>query len=313
MLRYVLKRLLLLIPIIIGVTLLVYFILDLAPGDITAVLGGDQMSAEELAELRLELGLDRPFIVRYLTYMRGLFVGDLGVSVISGRSVVSTYFSRLSLTLRIAFSATLVCVVLSIPLGIYSAVKKGSWQDNIAMFFSMLGLSMPNFWLGLLLIIAFSLHLKWFPSSGYSGIKSLILPAVTIGTGLMANLTRMTRSSMLDVLGQDFLRTVRAKGVSERNVIIVHALKNALIPIITVIGTQLAISLGGSILTESLFAIPGVGRLMMDSINQRDSQMILGCVVLTTLLTSVILLAVDLLYAMVDPRIKAQYVRGGKR
>ena len=312
MLHFIIRRILFLFPVIIGATLLVYFILDLAPGDAVFALGGDQMSEEELIALRHELGLDRPFIIRYLSYMQGLFTGDLGVSLISGRSVVETYFQRLPMTLRLAFGATLVSVLLSLPLGIYSAVRKGSIQDNIAMLFSMLGLSMPNFWFGLILIIVFSLHLGWFPSSGYIGPISLVLPAFAVGTGLTANLTRMTRSSMLDVLGQDYLRTIRAKGVSEKTVVNRHALKNALIPIITIVGTQLSIALGGSILTESVFAIPGVGRLMMDSINQRDAPMILGCVVLTTILTSIILLVVDLLYAMVDPRIKSQYVRRGK-
>lgn len=313
MARYILKRIIQLIPVVIGVTLMVYFILDLAPGDITFALGGDQLSQEDLLALRHELGMDQPFIVRYLKYMGGLVRGDLGTSLISGRSVTETFFMRLPTTLRIALSATLFSVVFSIPLGIYSAVKKGSIQDNLATVFSILGMSMPNFWLGLLLVITFSLKLGWFPSSGYSGAASLVLPAVTVGTGLMANLTRMTRSSMLDVLNQDYLRTVRAKGVSEKKVIRKHAFKNALIPIITVIGTQLGVSLGGSILTESVFAIPGVGRLMIDSINQRDTPQVLGCVVLTTILISVIMLLVDLLYALVDPRIKAQYARGGKK
>lgn len=312
MFKYVVKRLFMLIPVIVGVTLLVYFILDLAPGDITASLGGDQMTQTELAAFRDELGLNKPFVVRYLTYMSGLVRGDLGTSLISGRSVMESFFIRLPTTLRISLSATFVSVILSVPLGIYSAVHKGSIQDNAAMILSMLGLSMPNFWLGLLLILAFSLKLGWFPSSGYSGLISLVLPAITVGTGQMASLTRMTRSSMLDVLNQDYLRTVRSKGVPEKKVIRVHALKNALIPIITVIGTQLGVSLGGSILTESVFAIPGVGRLMIDSINQRDTPMILGCVVLTTIMISVILLFVDLLYALVDPRIKAQYARKAK-
>lgn len=312
MLRFILRRILLLIPVIIGATLLVYFILDLAPGDIVFSLGGDQMSDAEIALLRYELGLDRPFFVRYLQYMRGLLTGDLGVSLISGRSVLETFLQRLPMTLRLALSASAISVLLALPIGIYSAVKKGTLRDNFAMLLSMLGISMPNFWFGLLLIIGFSLHLNWFPSSGYTGPISLVLPALTIATGLTANLARMTRSSMIDVLSQDYLRTVRAKGVPEGKVVRRHALKNALIPIITIIGTQLSISLGGSILTESVFAIPGVGRLLMDAINQRDTPMILGSVVLSTILTSVILLIVDLLYALVDPRIKAQYVKRGR-
>jgi len=312
MVRFIIRRILLLVPVIIGATFLVYFIIDLAPGDIVFALGGDGLTEAEMALLRHELGLDRPLIIRYLDYIRGLFTGDLGYSLLTGRSVVELYFQRLPMTLRLAGSATLVSVLIAIPLGIYSAVRKGSVQDNIAMTVSMLGVSMPNFWIGLLLIIGFSLHLGLFPSGGYNGIRYLVLPALTIGTGLAANLTRMTRSSMIDALGQDYLRTVRAKGVSEKKVIRRHALKNALIPIITIIGTQFSISLGGSILTESVFAMPGVGRLVMDAIRDRDFAIILGSVVLTTILTGIILLIVDLLYAFVDPRIKAQYMRRGK-
>lgn len=180
------------------------------------------------------------------------------------------------------------------------------------MVLALLGLSMPNFWLGLLLIIAFSLHLGLFPSGGMSGLSSIVLPAITIGTGYTAIMTRTTRSSMLDVIRQDYLRTARAKGVSEKAVIRRHALKNALIPIITVVGTQMAACIGGSVLTETVFAWPGVGRLIIDSVNQRDVPAVTGSIIMTTIMISVILLVIDLLYAFVDPRIKAQYARGGK-
>lgn len=314
MYRYVIKRLFLMIPVIIGVSFLVYFILDLAPGDATDLLAPDGATVEEIAALRVELGLDKPIIVRYAKYISGMVRGDLGVSYITDRDVFKSYLEKLPATMNLAFASIVVSVLLSIPLGIYSATHQGSWKDNTSMVAALLGLSMPNFWLGLLLIILFALNLGWLPSGGSEGIKSIILPAITIGTGLMATLTRTTRSSMLDVVRQDYLRTARSKGVSEKNVINKHALKNALIPIITIIGTQLAGILGGAVLTETVFAWPGIGRLIVDSLNSRDTPMVTGCVILTTVMLSVILLVVDLLYAVVDPRIKSQYAtkKGGK-
>jgi peptide/nickel transport system permease protein len=245
--------------------------------------------------------------------MGGLVRGDLGVSYISGRDVYSAYMERMPATMKLALASIVVSVVLSIPLGIYSATRKGSVQDNLSMVGALLGLSMPNFWLGLLLIIGFSLHLGWFPSGGDTGLRSIVLPAITVGTGLMATLTRTTRSSMLDVIRQDYLRTARAKGVTEKKVIRKHALKNAMIPIITIVGTQMSNVLGGAVLTETVFAWPGVGRLIVDSISNRDIPMVTGCVILKTITITIILLIVDLLYAVVDPRIKAQYIRKSKR
>ena len=313
MYRYIAKRLLMMIPVILGVSLLIFCILDLAPGDIIHVLIGGDASQEEVAKLREELGLDKPILVRYANYMSGLLRGDLGTSYISGKSVYDSYMERMPATMKLAFASIFVSVLLSIPLGIYAAVHSGSIGDNISMVGALLGLSMPNFWLGLILIIAFSLNMKLFPSGGDKGLISLVLPAITVGTGLMATLTRTTRSSMLDVIRQDYLRTARAKGVSERKVINKHALRNALIPIITIIGTQLGAVMGGAVLTETVFAWPGVGRLIIDSINARDIPMVTGCIILKTITISLILLVVDLLYALVDPRIKAQYSKGGSK
>jgi peptide/nickel transport system permease protein len=302
-----------LFPVIIGVSLLIFLILNLAPGDIISVISGDGMSAEEVQALRAELGYDKPVLVRYLRYMSGLIRGDLGTSYITGRSVFHAYIERLPATMRLAFSSVLFSILLSIPLGIYSATHKGSIRDNISMVGALLGLSMPNFWLGLLLIIAFSLNIKIFPSSGDTGFLSLVLPTITVGTGLMATLTRTTRSSMLDVIRQDYLRTARAKGVPEKKVIRKHALKNALIPIITIIGTQLSNVLGGAVLTETVFSWPGVGRLIVDSINQRDIPMVTGCIILKTITITIILLIVDLLYAAVDPRVKSRFAGARKK
>lgn len=312
MYRYVIKRLLMLIPITIITSFLVFFIINLAPGDVVGQLTGSEATLEEVAALRAELDLDKPIVVRYAKYFAGLLRGDLGTSYITGKSVYDSYMEKLPATLKLAVASILVSIAISIPLGISSAVHRGSVRDNVGMVAALLGLSMPNFWLGLLLIIVFALHLGWLPSGGSDGIASIILPAVTVGTGLTAMLTRTTRSSMLDVIRQDYLRTARAKGVPERLVIRKHALKNALIPIITVIGTQLGSCLGGAILTETVFAWPGVGRLILDAVNSRDTPMVTGCIILKTITISVILLAVDLLYAAVDPRIRAQYAKGGK-
>lgn len=313
--RYIIKRLLMMIPVIIGVSFLIFFIMDLAPGDAVDLLAPEGATAEDLDVIRHDLGLDQPIVIRYVKYMGGMLHGDLGTSYVTKQDVFATYVEKLPATIKLAFASVLVSVVLSIPLGIYSATRQGSVQDNISMVLAMIGLSMPNFWLGLLLIIAFSLHLGWLPSGGDEAFGAIVLPAITIGTGLMATLTRTTRSSMLDVLKQEYLRTARAKGISEKTVVMSHALRNALIPIITIIGTQLAGVLGGSVLTESVFAWPGVGRLIVDSLNMRDTPLVTGSIIMTTILLSIILLLVDLLYAVVDPRIKAQYVtkRGKKK
>ena len=312
--RYIIKRLFLMIPVIIGVSFLVFFIMDMAPGDAVDLMAPEGATAEDLDAIRHELGLDQPVVIRYVKYMSGMLRGDMGVSYVSKTDVFDTYMEKLPATIKLSFASILVSVLLSVPLGIYSATKQGPLQDNISMVLAMIGLSMPNFWLGLLLIIAFSLKLHMFPSGGDETLSSIVLPALTIGTGLMATLTRTTRSSMLDVLKQEYLRTARAKGIPEKIVVMSHALRNALIPIITIIGTQLAGVLGGSVLTETVFAWPGVGRLIVDSLNMRDTPLVTGSIIMTTILLSIVLLLVDLLYAVVDPRIKAQYItKRGKR
>ena len=310
--RYIIKRMLMLIPVIIGVSFLIFFIMDLAPGDIVSLIA-PEATIEQQEALRHEYGYDRSVMYRYGKYMSGLVTGDLGTSFLSNRPVWDTYKERLPATLKLALGAIIVSNLISIPLGIFSAVHAGSLWDNMSMVLALIGLSMPNFWLGLLLIIAFSLGLGWFPSGGAQGFSSIVLPAITVGTGHAAMLTRTTRSSMIDVIRQDYLNTARSKGVSEKIVIRKHAFKNALIPIITVSGTQLAAGLGGAVLTETVFAWPGVGRLIIDSVHQRDVPAVTGSVIMTTILISVLLLLVDLLYAFVDPRIKAQYAKGGGR
>ena len=311
--RYVVKRILMLIPVIIGVSFIIFFVMDLAPGNVLDMMYPDASEAE-MEYLIHEHGYDRSVFYRYGLYMRDLVRGDLGISVATGKPVMETYLERLPSTIILTLGSITLCHVLSIPLGIFSAVKRGSLWDNGCMVLSIVGLSMPNFWLGLLLIIGFSLHLGWFPSGGFrDGLLSLVLPAITVGTGMMARLTRTTRSSMVDVISSDYLRTARAKGVTEKTIVEKHALKNALIPIITVSGSQMAGCIGGAVLTESVFSWPGVGRMIVDAINLRDATTVTGAIIMTTILSGLILLVVDLLYAVVDPRIKAQYTRGGKK
>ena len=307
--RYIIKRLLMLIPVLLGVAFIIFAIMSVAEGDPVYQVAGPDATEEQLEALREEMGLNGSLIERYFRYIGNLLKGDLGVSYVTKLDVMQLYLQRLPNTLRLASIAMLVAVALSVPLGIVAAVNQNSWKDTLAMILALLGLSMPNFWLGLLLMLLFSLKLGWLPSGGAEGFTSVILPAVTVGVGLAALLTRTTRSSMLDVLRQDYLRTARAKGVSERKVVYVHALRNALIPIITIFGVQFSNVLGGSVLAETVFAWPGVGRLVVDAIDQRDIPTVTGALIMTTMLVTIVNLLVDIIYAYVDPRIKAQYTK----
>lgn len=309
MYRYIIKRLIMLIPVLLGVAFVIFAIMNVAEGDPVYQVAGPDATEEQLEALREEMGLNGSLLQRYFRYIANLVRGDLGTSYISKMDVMKLYFQRLPNTLKLASIAMVVAVLISVPLGIVAAVNQNSWKDTIAMVLALLGLSMPNFWLGLLLIILFSLKLGWFPSGGSEGLRSVVLPAVTVGVGLAALLTRTTRSSMLDVLRQDYLRTARAKGVSENKVVMHHALRNALIPIITIFGVQFSNVLGGSVLAETVFAWPGVGRLVVDAIDQRDIPTVTGALVMTTMLVTVVNLLVDIVYAYVDPRIKAQYTK----
>ena len=302
--KYVIKRLLMMIPVLLCVAFVIYAIMNVAEGDpVYSVVSADATEAQ-IEAAREELGLNGTLLERYFRYVKGMLTGDLGTSYVSKRDVMQTYLERL------ASVTMVVALAISIPLGIIAAVNQNSIKDTIAMVLALLGLSMPNFWLGLLLIMLFSLKLGWLPSGGYeNGMLSLILPAFTIGAGLAAFMTRSTRSSMLDVIRQDYLRMARAKGVSERKVIRKHALRNALIPIITVFGVQFSNVLGGSVLAETVFAWPGVGRLVVDAIDQRDIPMVTGALVMTTMIVSIVNLLIDIVYAFVDPRIKSQYTK----
>ena len=308
MIKFIIKRLIALIPVVLGVSLLVFFILDLAPGDPAKAALGEQASPEDIEAFREEMGLNDPFFVRYADYMIGLAQGDLGTSYKTRDAVGKEVWARLPNTARLALTSTVVAILLALPLGILAAIKQNTLFDGISMFISLLGISMPVFWMGLLLILTFSVKLGWFPVAGADqGVRSMVLPSFALGFMHMASIARTTRSSMLEVIRQDYIRTVRAKGLPEREIITEHALRNALIPTTTVIGLQIGGMLGGSVLTESVFAWPGIGRYMIQSIQGRDIPSVMGCIIIFAISFAIINLIVDLVYGFIDPRIKAQY------
>ena len=312
MFKYVLKRLAMMIPVLLGVTFVVFFILALTPGDPAKMILGEQASQEAIDALHEEMGLDDPILVRYGRYVTGVLRGDLGKSYKSNLPVFSQIMERFPNTVILAASAMIIALIIGIPIGVLSARKQYTLVDNVSTVIGLLGVSMPTFWLGLLLVMLFSLKLGWLPSSGMGEgfgplMKSLILPAFTLGTSSAATIMRMTRSSMLEVLRQDYIDTARAKGLKESKVVTRHMLKNALVPIITVTGLQFGNLLGGATLTETIFSWPGLGRLMVDSIKTKDMPMVLGAVLFLAIMYSFVNLFVDILYAYVDPRIKSQY------
>jgi len=306
--KFILRRILLMIPVMLGVSFIIFLIMHITPGDPARAQLGEQASIEQIEQLREEMGLNDPFLVQYGRWLGRLVIHqDVGISNHTGRGVVEEIVDRFPSTLRLAGAAVLVSVTIGVPIGIISATKQYSIFDNVSMVVALLGVSMPNFWQGMLLIILFAVNLGWLPSGGLRGPEYLILPAITLGTGSAAMIARMTRSSMLEVVRQDYIKTARAKGQTERVIITKHALKNALIPIITVVGLQFGALLGGAVLTESIFALPGVGRLMVDAIGFRDTQVVQGGVLFIALTFSLVNLIVDILYSFVDPRIKSQY------
>ena len=307
MYKYILKRLVLLIPVMLGVTLLVFTIMYLTPGDPAQLILGESAPKEAVIALREKMGLNDPFFMQYFRFVKNALMGDFGRSYTTGREVFAEIFARFPNTVVLAVLGVMISIVIGIPVGIISATKQYSVTDSFSMVLALLGVSMPVFWLGLMLILLFSVKLGIFPSGGFDGFSSVILPSIALGVGSAAIVTRMTRSSMLEVIRQDYIRTARAKGVAEKVVINKHALKNALIPIMTVVGLQFGGLLGGAVLTESVFSWPGVGRLMVDAIRQKDTPTVLASVVFLAVVYSVVNLLVDLLYAFVDPRIKSQY------
>ena len=308
MIRYIIRRILFLIPVLIGVAFCVFTLLYLTPGDPARMVLGDMATEEAIEEFRVKEGLDKPFLAQFGNYLyKAVRYGDIGRSYITKRPVMQEIMAAFPATLKLSAFAIVIAIAIGLPCGILSAIKQYSIFDTITMIFAMVGLSMPVFWLGLLLILYFSVHLRWLPSSGFDTFAAMILPSLALSAQSISMITRMTRSSMLEVVRADYIRTARSKGQKESVVIWVHALHNALIPVVTLCGLQFGHLLAGAILTESIFAIPGVGRLMVESIKMRDYPMVQGGVLFVAVAFSVVNLLVDLVYAYIDPRIKAQY------
>lgn len=306
--KYIFKRLLMMIPVLFGVLLIVFILNHITPGDPARQLVGDSASLADVEAMREELGLNKPLYKQFGSYVWSLVIrGDLGTSYQSKQPVAKEIMQRFPTTILLAVVSVILSVGIGIPTGILSAIRQYSWIDKLSRALALLGVSMPNFWQGLMNILLFSVYLGWLPASGFYGWQYWILPAVTIGTSSAATITRMTRSSMLEVIRQDYIRTARAKGQSERVITIHHALKNALIPIITIIGIQFGGLLGGAVLTETVFAIPGLGKFMVDAIKARNYPVVQGGVLILAFVFSFVNLIIDILYAFVDPRIKSQY------
>ncbi|WP_455235014.1 ABC transporter permease [Thiogranum longum] len=304
---YLVSRLLLSAWVIFGVTTLVFFLIHWVPGDPVEVMLGESASGADREALRHALGLDQPLLQQWWSFLSGVFSMDLNVSLYHQQPVTELLAAHYAATAELAGLAFVVAVAIAIPLGIVAAARQGTAWDFGAMGFSLLGVSIPNFWLGPLLVLVFSLGLGWFPVSGRSGAMSVVLPALTLGSSLAAILSRMVRSSLLEVLGEDYIRTARAKGLSPYRVLIRHGLANASLPILTLLGMQLGALLGGAVVTEVVFNWPGVGSLLVDSIQRRDYPVVQGCVLAISLSYVAINLVTDLLYARVDPRIRLEH------
>jgi peptide/nickel transport system permease protein len=298
------RRLALLVPTVLGVLTLVFFLVHLIPGDPVELMLGETASRADLAQLRADLGLDRPLGEQYARFLGGLARGDLGRSFFYRKPVAAVIAGALPATALLAAAAMAVALLIALPAGILAAVRRDRFADRATMLASLVGVSMPNFWLGPLLIILFSFRLGWLPVSGREGAASLVLPAATLGFALAAILSRMTRSSMLDVLGEDYLRTARAKGVRERVVVVRHALRNALLPVVTIVGLQFGVLLSGAVVTENVFAWPGVGTVLIQAITARDYPLVQGCVHVITRGYDGVNFLTDALYAVIDPRVR---------
>ena len=315
MVKYIIKRLLWMIPIVLGVTVLVFTLMCFTPGNPAETILGATATQEDLDAKTEELGLNDPYIVRLGNYMMQVYVKhDLGSSWITKVDIMSSIAEKLPRTMILSLVTMLIAFGVGIPLGIVAATHQNQWQDSLSMVFALIGVAIPNFWLALLLIILFSVKLGWLPAMGIdAGIKSYILPALAACMGSLATCARQTRSSMLDVIRSDYITTARSKGVPERAVIFKHALKNALIPIITMAGSTFGHLLGGMIIIETVFSIPGMGNYIIGAVNNRDYPVVQGGTIFLAITFSLCMLLVDLLYAAVDPRIKAQYAGGSKK
>ena len=312
--RYILKRLLWMIPIIIGIVILIFTILHLVPGDPARMILGVTATPEEIAAMRHKLGLDQSFLVQLATYMGGLFFHlDMGNSYVTGVPIAHEILSRLPRTLGLGMISMLISFVVGVLLGILAGTHQNRWQDRFCMMIALAGVSMPAFWLALMLVLLFSVQLGWLPASGMGSIQHYIIPAIATSFGGIAGIARQARSSVLETIRSDYVTTARSKGLKQREVVIKHILPNALIPIITVAGASFAGVFGGSVIIETVFSINGIGLYMMSGITSRDYPVVQGCVVLLGIIFSLCMLLVDIAYAFVDPRIKAQYENESKK
>ncbi len=313
MTKYILRRLASLIPVLLGATFIVFAIMHFTPGDPATLMLPQDATTEQIERMRENLGLNEPFLVQYGNFLFGMLQGNLGPSLRTGQPVTGIIASRLPATMQLAAASLLVAVTIGLIAGIIAAVKQYSVWDGGAMFTALLGVSMPNFWLGLMMILVFAVF--WsntfgytlFPASGYGTLRHIVMPAIVLGTAHAAFITRITRSSMLEVLRQDYVRTARAKGLSEWKVVVVHALRNALMPVVTIAGLRFGVLLGGSVVTERIFAWPGIGRLLIDAVRAQDYNVVQGIILTYAVIFSLVTLVVDLLYAFIDPRIRTQY------
>lgn len=312
MIRYVGKRLLQMIPILLAVAILVFTLMYFVPGDPVQIMLGDSATPEQIAAARTQFGLDKPYLIRLWNYLTGILHLDFGTSYTQGSSVAEELALRFPRTLTLSTLSILVTIIVGIPIGIQCAIHANKMSDKVWMFLTMLGNSMPAFWLALMLVLLFSVKLGWLPSNGTGGLEYYILPVAANSIGSLASIARQTRSSMLEVIRSDYVVTARAKGLSERKVIWNHALPNALIPIITICGSRFGFLLGGTVILETVFSIPGIGMYMVNGINSRDYPVVQGSIIYVAFIFAFIMLITDLIYAYVDPRIKAQYMRSVK-
>ena len=300
---YIGKRILAMIPTILGISILVFLTVRFIPGDPAVLLAGQDATPEAIASLREQWGLDEPLPIQYFIYFKALLHGDLGISIRSGRPVLNEILQRFPATLQLAVFASVLALSIGLLLGIVSGTKPYSLYDAISMSVSLIGVSMPAFWLGLMLMWLFSVELGWLPPVGIGGIEYLILPSITLSTFMISTIARQTRSSVMEVMRQEYIRTARSKGVPERVVVFKHALKNAMIPVVTVAGIQFGRMLGGAIIVETVFAYPGLGKLLIDSVFGSDYPVIQGCALIFAISFALTNLFVDILYAYLDPRI----------
>jgi peptide/nickel transport system permease protein len=302
--KYLIRRLLLTIPVLLGVATLVFSLIHFIPGDPAQAMLGEGAAPEDIAQLRERLGLDRPLLVQYGSFLQGLVKGDLGVSLRNDQPVLQQILERMPATAELAFASMAVAVLIAVPLGIIAAVWRGTVVDHSAMTLSLVGISVPNFWLGPLLAIVFAVELGWLPVGGRGTLAHLVLPAVTLGAALAAILARMTRASLLEELREPYVLAARAKGVSRSRAVLHHAFRNSLIPIVTILGLQFGVVLTGAVITETIFAWPGIGRLLIQSISFRDYPTVQGCVLLIAVTYVGVNLLTDLTYGFLDPRIR---------